>query len=195
MFREIVRYSPPSIHLALLNTIAKFSGACQRVYRESLQSRKTRVRTTFVPDTHIPSYEMSKIKIFSFSSTERMAVDKVAANRFIKHAIAQAVRVQGQSSQSIDQEPTPGPSKIQVQPVPTGAASKMLARAEWEKQVREAVEEEEEDLEVFDEAEDCADAGADVETTDKKTSASTSLPVGKGETETSSGQRPGMSTS
>lgn len=81
-----------------------------------------------------------------------MTIDKVAASRFIKHAIAQAVRAQDQPSQTADQEPTPGPSKIQVQPIPAGAATKMHARAEWEKQVQEAIEEEE-DLEVFDEAE------------------------------------------
>jgi len=48
------------------------------------------------------------------------------------------------------------------------------------------VEEVEEDLEVFNEAEDCDNADADVEMTDDKTSASTPLPVGKAKTDISS---------
>jgi len=121
-----------------------------------------------------------------------MAVDKAVANRFIKHAISQAVRSQGHPSVgSTGQGPTPGPSKTPVQPAPAGATSKMLARAEWEKQVRTAAEEEEEDLEVFEETERNADADADVMMGDK-VPASTSLPVETGET---APQRPGMSSS
>jgi len=91
-----------------------------------------------------------------------MAVDKVAANRFIKHAIIQATRPQGQSSgePTDNHEPTPGPSKIPAQPVPAGAANKMLARTEWEKQVKEAAEEEEEGLQVFEETDGYANAEA-----------------------------------
>jgi exosome complex protein LRP1 len=122
-----------------------------------------------------------------------MTIDKAVANRFIKHAIAQAVRAPDQSSQPADQELTPGPSRIQVHTVPAGATNKMLARAEWEKQVQEAVEEGEEDLEVFDEAEDRVTADADVEMTDGKTSAPTPFPVGKGETNISSESHSGMS--
>ena len=44
----------------------------------------------------------------------------------------------------------------------------MLARAEWEKQVRMAAEEEEDDLAVFQETEESADADADVEMADGK---------------------------
>jgi len=117
-----------------------------------------------------------------------MAVDKAAANRFIKHAITQAVRSQGQpSAEPASQGPTPGPSKTPIQPVPAGATSKMLARAEWEKQVRTAAEEEEEDLEVFEETERNADAEADVEMGDE-------VPAQTGETAPQP-QQSGMSTS
>ena len=122
-----------------------------------------------------------------------MAVDKVAANRFIKHAISQAVRSQGQpSAELVNQGPTPGPSKAPVRPAPAGATNKMLARAEWEKQVRTAAEEEEEDLEVFEETQGNAGEDADVEMGDKA-SASTSLPAEA--EETTPQQQPGMSTS
>ena len=122
-----------------------------------------------------------------------MAVDKVAANRFIKQAIAQAVRAKDQPSRTTDQGSTPGPSRIQVQPIPAGAMGKMLARAEWETQAQEDVEEEEEDLEVFYEAGDGANTYADVEMTGDETLASTPLHVGKGKTDILSEQHSGMS--
>jgi len=107
-----------------------------------------------------------------------MAIDKAAASRFIKHAIAQATQAQDQSStEPGDRGPTPGPSRIPAQPIPAGATTKMLARAEWEKEVKEAAEEDEEDLEVFEETEGGANANAD-----DRTSAHTSLPVDTGET-------------
>ena len=180
---------PSSLPLALPNTIAQFVGTRERIYRENLQSRKTRFRTTFVPRTRVPSRDTLKP-----SRSERITIDKAAANRFIKHAIAQAVRAPDQSSQPTDQKPAPGPSRIhQAQPLPPGAANKMLVRAEWVKQVQKAVEEEEEDLEVFDEDEDCQNANADVEMADHKTSAPAPLPVGKGETDTSSERHFGTS--
>ena len=124
-----------------------------------------------------------------------MAIDKVAASRFIKHAISQAVRSQGQpSTEPADQGPTPGPSKNPSQPVPAGATNKMLARAEWEEQVKAAAEEEEEGLEVFEETDGNANAGMDVEVTDGKAPEPTTLPVGTAET-TLSQQQPGMSIS
>ena len=124
-----------------------------------------------------------------------MAIDKVAANRFIKHAIAQAVRSQGQSSEPADEGPTPGPSKIQEQPVPTGATNKILARTEWEKQVQEAAEEEEEDLEIFEETQDRANVDGDVEMTGEKAPESPSPLVRTGEADTQSEQQSGMSIS
>jgi hypothetical protein len=68
----------------------------------------------------------------------------------------------------------------------------MLARVEWEKQVKAATEEEEEDLEVFEETEGNATADADIEMTEDKASLPTSLPVEAGET-TLSEQQSGMS--
>ena len=124
------------------------------------------------------------------SSTEKTAIDKAAANRFIKHAIAQAVRIQDQP-QPIDKEPTPGPSKIQAQPVPTGAANKILARAEWEKEVREDTEDEE-DLEIFEEAEGHANEEGDVGMPDANASAPTLPPIQAGEAAIPSGQLTGM---
>ena len=115
-----------------------------------------------------------------------MTVDKSAANRFIKHAIAQAVGAQGQPSEPAVQGSTPGPSKVQEQPIPAGAVTKIIARAEWEKQVQEAEGEEEEDLEVFDEAE-----GPNLEIAEDKAPKST--PTRTGETTDFSEQRSGMS--
>lgn len=77
-----------------------------------------------------------------------MALDKGAVNRFIKHAIAQAKygkppsEDEGQPSEDVR--------------VPVKVTSKMIARAEYEKEVREQGSEEEEDidLEIFDEVAD-----------------------------------------
>ena len=124
-----------------------------------------------------------------------MSIDKAAANRFIKSAIAQAVRTQGQpSAEPANEEPTPGPSRIPAQPVPAGATNKMLARAEWEQQVKDAVEEEEEDLEVFEETEDHANAEADVEMIDNEAPAPLSLSTGTAKAALHE-QQPGMSVS
>ena len=105
------------------------------------------------------------------------------------------MRTQGQPSAepTADQDhgPTPGSSKALPQPVPVGATNKMLARAEWEKQVEEAADEEESDLEVFEEAEGNADADADIQMTDEKASEQISLPVGTGEP-TLTEYQPGM---
>jgi hypothetical protein len=71
----------------------------------------------------------------------------------------------------------------------------MLARAEWEKQVQEAAEEEEEGLEVFDETESHANAGPDPGMASEKASTSTSLPADMGETNNVSEGQSGMSVS
>ena len=132
------------------------------------------------------------LKQFPVSPTERMAIDKAAANRFIKHAISQAVQSQSQSSAGpADQGPTPGSSKTPAQPAPVGATNKMLARAEWESQVRAAAEEEEEDLEVFEETEGNANPDAEVEMAGDQVSEPPSLPAGMAETPPSQ-QQPGM---
>lgn len=71
-------------------------------------------------------------------------MDKSVANRFIKHAIAQVKfgRPPGQD------EGAAGPSNVRV---PAKITSKMAARAEYEKQLKEMSSDEEDDLEVIDE--------------------------------------------
>jgi exosome complex protein LRP1 len=72
-------------------------------------------------------------------------IDKEAASRFIKHAIAQA------SKQPVQDEPTLPP--VPSAPVPVIITSKMKARAEYEQQLKEedAHSTEEEELKVIDE--------------------------------------------
>ncbi|RDX51191.1 C1D-domain-containing protein [Lentinus brumalis] len=122
-----------------------------------------------------------KIKNAEDPEKRKTAVDKAAANRFIKHAIAQAK----------DQAPSPGagssnthirfdtdgnvpaasassssPSTPRAPPAPAKVTSKMLARAEWQKQVAadevgdaDMGEADDADaLEVFDEENDGDDA-------------------------------------
>ena len=79
-------------------------------------------------------------------------VDKAAANRFIKYAIAQ---VKAQRPPGEDEGA--GPSHVrfgengEATKVPVKVTSKMAARAQYEKELAEAVSEEEEDaLEVID---------------------------------------------
>ena len=154
------------------------------------QAEKQEAEQRTFPLLNRPLSKAHKLN-FYWKTTERMTVDKAAANRFIKHAITQATRTQGQpSTEPADHQPTPGPCEIPARPVPAGATNKMLARIEWEKQVKEAAEEEE-DLQVFEETDGYANADADVEMINDEAPAPTSLPVGTGET-TPSEQRPGM---
>ena len=76
-------------------------------------------------------------------------MDKGVANRFIKHAIAQvkAVRPPGQD------EGVSSPSEETVR-VPVKVTSKMLARAEYEREIKELGSEEEEDLEIIDDVDE-----------------------------------------
>ena len=78
--------------------------------------------------------------------TGRLAVDKGVANRFIKHAIAQIKfdRPPGQDE---------GISSQQDVRVPVKVTEKMIARAQYEKELKELGSEEEDDLEVIDDAE------------------------------------------
>ena len=184
---------PPSVDLAPPNSTTAWThrNASKNILRKSPKPKNRSPNNVRPHNSHTPTKCLNLYR--SFASTERTAIDKAAANRFIKHAISQAVRTQGQTSEPTDQEPTPGPSKIhvQAQSVPAGATKKMLARAEWEKQVQVAAEEEEEDLEIFEEAEGQAIADADVEMTDDKASAPP-LPVRAGETGALSEQQSGM---
>ncbi|KAG6331964.1 hypothetical protein ID866_7127 [Astraeus odoratus] len=84
----------------------------------------------------------------------RLGIDKEAAGRFIKHAIAQAknARLVDEDEEEED-ESTAGPS-TSTERVPVKVTSKMLERAEYERNLREMGDEEEDDLEVFEEDED-----------------------------------------
>jgi hypothetical protein len=88
-------------------------------------------------------------------------IDKEAASRFIKHAIAQA------SKKSVQDEATL-PS-VSTAPVPVKITSKMKSRAEYEQQLKEedAQSTEEEALEVIDEADN--DGSMDVDKPSKVT--------------------------
>lgn len=82
-------------------------------------------------------------------ATGKMGIDKAAAGRFIKHAIAQA-----KNAELVD-EPShaasaAASSSASHERVPVKITSKMAARAAYEKELKE-LGSEEEDLEVFDE--------------------------------------------
>lgn len=80
--------------------------------------------------------------------TGKLGIDKVAAARFIKHAIAQA-----KNAQLVDEASDAGPeasSSSNNERVPIKVTSKMIARAKYEKELEELGSEEEDDLEVFD---------------------------------------------
>lgn len=80
-------------------------------------------------------------------------MDKGAANRFIKHAITQ-VKHQQQQDQHITFEPTQAVGTSTAAPLPVKTTSKMLARAQYEQELKETPSDEEDDeLEVFDEME------------------------------------------
>lgn len=117
-------------------------------------------------------------------------VDQGAANRFIKHAIAQL---------NVQQRPPgdneAGPSTSSAARVPVKVTSKMAARAEYEKDLKETGDEEESDLEVFDDEEAQAPVPArtgdeDVEMAEPVTSSG----KGKGKAKAASGS-PLVSTS
>ena len=74
-------------------------------------------------------------------------MDKAAANRFIKHAIAQ-VKV-GRPPGQDEGAAASATSNVRV---PVKVTSKMAARAQYEKELKEQDSEEEDDLEVIDDA-------------------------------------------
>lgn len=79
------------------------------------------------------------------------AIDKAAAGRFIKHAIAQAKSAVSSSSKD---DPIPPADSSSAPRVEVKVTSKMRARAEYEKELNEGREESEDEdggLEVFDE--------------------------------------------
>ncbi|KAH9837349.1 uncharacterized protein C8Q71DRAFT_597725 [Rhodofomes roseus] len=109
-----------------------------------------------------------KIKNAEDPQKRTATVDKAAANRFIKHAIAQ-VKTQRPPG---DEE---GPSHIRFSQngestkVPVKVTTKMAARAQYEKELAEAEseEEEEEGLEVIDDDEAASSMDVDPDTTSK----------------------------
>ncbi|EPT03438.1 hypothetical protein FOMPIDRAFT_1116381 [Fomitopsis schrenkii] len=95
-----------------------------------------------------------KIKNAEDPAKRTMTVDKAAANRFIKYAIAQ---VKAQRPPGDDEGA--GSSHVrfgengEATKVPVKVTSKMVARAQYQKELAEAVSEEEEALEVIDDEE------------------------------------------
>lgn len=116
------------------------------------------------PRTHPVIGELDRVrqyfdKIKSAEDSEekkRLGIDKAAAGRFIKHAIAQAklVKVEGSNNTAH------GATSTSSEHVPVKITSKMAERAEYEKNLEELGSEEEEDLEVFDQPEVSGDEDA-----------------------------------
>ncbi|KAF8347005.1 hypothetical protein F5887DRAFT_71718 [Amanita rubescens] len=126
------------------------------------------------PRSHPVVSELDRVKQYfeKITSAEKSGkrkepatkIDKEAAGRFIKHAIAQA------SKQPTRDEPTPltSSSGSAPVPVPVKVTSKMEARAEYERQLKEqdAQSSEEEELEVIDGADN--DNGMDIDKSSPK---------------------------
>ncbi|PPQ75079.1 hypothetical protein CVT26_011825 [Gymnopilus dilepis] len=116
--------------------------------------------------------------------TKRTEIDKEAATRFIKHAIAQVQwkKTAAEEAQEEDAQDQAQSSSSAQQSVPIKVTQKMLDRAAYEKELKaqDAMDEEEEDtLEVYNEGEgDEMDVDAD-----SRTAASS----GKGKTKESAG--------
>lgn len=84
-----------------------------------------------------------------------MAVDKGVASRFIKHAISQVKfgRPPGQDEGAPVQD-----GNVRV---PVKVTSKMMARAQYEKELKELGSEEEDDLEVIDDVDESEATGSE----------------------------------
>ncbi|EKM61415.1 uncharacterized protein PHACADRAFT_24615 [Phanerochaete carnosa HHB-10118-sp] len=134
-----------------------FSASITPLYRTQVSSvfAEVYLKTRGVdPKTHHVVQELDrvrqyfdKIKNAEDPTKQRMAIDKGVANRFIKHAIAQVKvgRPPGQDEgTSIQRNDVRVPVKI---------TSKMVARAEYEKELKDMDDEEEDDLKVIDDAE------------------------------------------
>ncbi|KAF8559939.1 C1D-domain-containing protein [Imleria badia] len=109
------------------------------------------------PKTHRVVAELERIRQYfdkikhaeESDQKRKFGIDKGAAGRFIKHAIAQA-----KNAQLVDEPSDATPvasSSSNHERVPVKVTSKMLARAEYEKELKELGSEEEQDLAVFDE--------------------------------------------
>lgn len=81
-------------------------------------------------------------------SSAKQVIDKAAASRFIKHAIAQASRQQ--QEHPIVEHATP--AEVTAEPTPVKITQKMVERAEYERHLRESdTDDEGPDLEIFEE--------------------------------------------
>ncbi|KAF9225346.1 C1D-domain-containing protein [Gyrodon lividus] len=113
------------------------------------------------PRTHPIVNELERVRQYfdkiknaeEFDQKRKLGIDKAAAGRFIKHAIAQAKNAQLMDEPSDDATPVASSGSKRV---PVKVTSKMIARAEYEKEIKELGNEEEEDLEVFDDDDDDA---------------------------------------
>ncbi|KAH7886205.1 hypothetical protein F5I97DRAFT_1808609 [Phlebopus sp. FC_14] len=105
-----------------------------------------------------------KIKDAEESQEKRkIGIDKAAAGRFIKHAIAQAKNatlVDERSESSIPVVASAANSSNEH--VPITVTSKMIERAEYEKNIKAMESEEEEELDLFDEEVPQGEGGMDV---------------------------------
>lgn len=102
------------------------------------------------PKTHPVVPELDRIRQYfeKISNAEnppskRIEIDKAAAGRFIKHAITQATWTRTAAEEAQD-EPEPTPARI-----PIKVTSKMVERAEYEKNLKEEESEEEEGLKIY----------------------------------------------
>lgn len=115
------------------------------------------------PMTHPVVRELDRVRVYfdKIKSAEesvqkrKSGLDKEAAERFIKHAIAHATSAKSAENEREDGSmdavatPTPGPSTSALERVPPKITSKMLERAEYERNLKELGDEEEDELEVF----------------------------------------------
>lgn len=115
------------------------------------------------PMTHPIVRELDRVRVYfdkikdaeESNQKRKLGLDKEAAERFIKHAIAQATNVTSVENERDDESmdavvaPIPGPSTSVLERVPVKITSKMLERAEYERNLQELGDDEEEELEVF----------------------------------------------
>ncbi|KAH0837940.1 hypothetical protein J3R83DRAFT_6174 [Lanmaoa asiatica] len=139
------------------------------------------------PRTHRVVTELERVRQYfdkikhaeDSDQKRRLGIDKAAAGRFIKHAIAQA-----KNAQLLD-EPSDVVAAVSSssnhERVPVKVTSKMVARADYEKEIKELGSEEEEDLEVFDEEPAAEDEEAmDTADASPEDTRSTGVDKGKG---------------
>ncbi|KAF9245692.1 Sas10/Utp3/C1D family-domain-containing protein [Melanogaster broomeanus] len=117
------------------------------------------------PKTHPVVNELERIRQYfdkikdaeESDQKRKVGIDKAAAGRFIKHAIAQAKNARLVEEELAEDAAAPVvASTSSSERVPVKVTSKMLARAEYEKEMKDLGSEEDEDLEVFNDDEAAA---------------------------------------